>query len=113
MRLLRFAACGLLLLVGCTSAAAPGAGNVLDQVDKAYVAQAQSDLRNASVAEDAYFAQNGTYSTDLNALGVHPSSGMNMMVAQADASGYCIQAQHETSMWHYSKATGSTETGPC
>ena len=42
---------------------------------KANLAAIKSDLRNLATAEEAYFYTNGTYTSSLASLNVHPSPG--------------------------------------
>jgi type II secretory pathway pseudopilin PulG len=110
----RLGVASLLLLAGCSSAALPGADNALEQTDKAYQVQAEADLRNASNAEEAYFAENGTYTTDLAGAGFNPSGDVTVSVLQADAVGFCIQAVDGSgSTWHLRKSEGAMTDGPC
>lgn len=81
-----------LLLAACSSAGGPGANEVIDQLDEAKSVQLEAELRNVAVAEEAYFAQNDSYSTDINALGFEPSAGITVTVVSADASGFCAEA---------------------
>ena len=81
-----------LLLVSCSSAGAPGANEVIDQIDEAKRVQLEAELRNVAVADEAYFAQNESYSPDINALGVDQPAGITVAIVSADASGFCAEA---------------------
>ena len=48
--------------------------------EKAYMAAMKSDLRNLITAEEAYFADNTTYTTDKAALNYTESSGVTVTV---------------------------------
>ncbi len=105
----------LLALASCSSAAVPGAQDAIDQTDRAFRVQAESDLRNAANAEEAYFAQTGIYTTDMAALGVNSSGDVTLSAPQADAAGFCVQAVHVGSgtTWHFQKAEAAVADGPC
>jgi hypothetical protein len=108
-------AAAALLLTACSSAAEPGAGEVLGQVDKASAVEVEAALRNAALAEEAHFAQQGTYTTDVAALGVNPGPSVTLTVARADAADFCIQGVHariSDEVWHVSKG-GAPVRGPC
>jgi hypothetical protein len=109
------AAAAVLLFSACSSAAGPGAGDVLGQVDKASAVEVEAALRSAAVAEEAYFAQQGTYTTDVAALGVNPGPSVTLTAARADAADFCIQGTHARSPddpWHISKG-GAPARGGC
>jgi hypothetical protein len=103
------------LLAGCSSAALPGADTTLDQPAKAHRLQAEVDLRNAAMAQESYFAQHGSYTTDLGAAGFNPSSSTTVTVPQADPAGFCVQAVHADSgdTWHLRKTDLGPTSGPC
>ena len=72
--------------------------------EKAYMAAMKSDLRNIVTAEEAYFADNTTYTTDKTATGINftESAGVTATIA-VDAGppvGWSATAVH----------TGTTET---
>jgi hypothetical protein len=103
------------LVAGCSSAAAPRAGDVLGQVNKAYAVEVESALRNAAVGEEAYFAQQGTYTTDVAGLGLNPGPAVTLTVVRADATDFCIQGTHAQAadvLWHVSKGGAPTQ-GAC
>ncbi|MGH2694949.1 MAG: hypothetical protein ACRDJJ_09090 [Actinomycetota bacterium] len=105
----------IVLLSGCSSGTAPGSGDVLSQVNKAYAVEVEAALRNASVAEEAHFAQQGTYTTDIQALGVNPGPNVVLTVVRADATDFCIEGTHERAadaLWHVSKG-GAPSQGAC
>ena len=69
---------------------------------RSFNAAAQADLRNAATAQEAYFMDNGTYSSvTANLIGntymLFFSEGVNLTIvaASTDASGYVMRAWHE------------------
>ena len=86
--------CMLLLGSACSSAAAPGASNVVAQKDKATTLDVEAALRNAVLAEQTYFVETQTYTADLGELqqvGFDPS-GIEVRISRADATGFCIDS---------------------
>ncbi|MGH7557946.1 MAG: type IV pilin protein [Gemmatimonadota bacterium] len=65
--------------------------------EKAFDAAAKSDLRNAMTAQEAYFADNQTYSSDETLLEWQASQGVTLTVNAADATGYDMTAAHSSS----------------
>jgi prepilin-type N-terminal cleavage/methylation domain-containing protein len=59
---------------------------------KAKAATLKSDLRNLATAQEAYYYEWQSYSTDLTALNFRPSTGISITVAQADAAGWAASA---------------------
>ena len=55
---------------------------------KALVAKVKSDLRQVATAQEGYFYGSGTYTTDLNLLGLTPSPGVTLTVVSATVSGW-------------------------
>ncbi|MGH2817192.1 MAG: hypothetical protein ACRDJS_01880 [Actinomycetota bacterium] len=103
-----------LVPAACTSAGAPGGGDVLDQVDRAKVTQVETALSNAARGEEAHMATQGSYTTDVRALGANPPSDVTLTVTRADATDFCIEAIHTglDGSWHVT-STSSTAEGPC
>ncbi len=64
--------------------------------DKAYIAAMKTDLRNLATAEEGYFADNQTYSTDLSSTGVNftPSTNVTVTVNPASTKGWAATAKH-------------------
>lgn len=63
---------------------------------RAYDAQAQSDLRNAAVAEEAYFLDYESYSTAVEDLpGFVQSRGVSLRIARADGEQWAAVSYHE------------------
>ena len=103
----------------CTSAGLPGAGGALDQVDKAYQAEINVALTDASKAQQNYAASHGMYASDLSALvseyGLNVSPDITLTIARADASSYCVQATHAKAegAWHISPESPTPAAGAC
>lgn len=60
-----------------------------------YEVSMKSDLRNLAAAQEAYFADNLTYSTNSWNLDFTPSSGVYIEVVSADREGWGAIARHE------------------
>ena len=66
--------------------------------DKAYLAVLKSDLRNFVLAEEAYFADYGTYGTSTNvvtAVLFTSSKHVDLVSADGNGRGYSAEATHE------------------
>ena len=61
---------------------------------KAYLTSIKSDLRNLATAEEAYFYQNGTYSSNLIAINVNPSPGVTFTFGTVNGGGWGASATH-------------------
>jgi prepilin-type N-terminal cleavage/methylation domain-containing protein len=66
---------------------------------RSYNASAQADLRNAATAQEAYFVDNSTYTTDMSTLagttyGFFTSSNVTISCSDADTNGYSMTASH-------------------
>jgi len=61
---------------------------------KAYLTSIKSDLRNLATAEEAYFYQNGTYSSSLIAINVNPSPGVIFTFGTVTGGGWGASATH-------------------
>ena len=70
--------------------------------EKAYIASMKSDLRNLVTAQEAYFADNNTYTAVIGAGGVDlvPSSGVTVTTTADAGKGFDGKASH----------TGTTKT---
>jgi len=63
--------------------------------EKAVMAAMKSDLRNLATAEESYFYDQLSYTTDLaNLPSFRPSSGVTITVAQATMGGWSASAAH-------------------
>ena len=56
--------------------------------EKAYVASMKADLKNLVNAQEAYFADNQTYSSSLAAIGGAQSPGNTIAIGAATATGW-------------------------
>lgn len=66
---------------------------------RSYNSAAQSDLRNATTAQEAYFVDNSTYASDETNLigstyGLFISKDVTFEVVSADNTGYVMEAWH-------------------
>ena len=61
---------------------------------KAYVTSIKQDLRNLTTAQEAYFYQYATYTTDTVALQFHGSNGVRLTIPTATGSGWGATATH-------------------
>ena len=61
---------------------------------KAYVSSIKSDLRNLTTAQEAYFYQFATYTNDTLALNFHTSSGVQLTIPTATATGWSASGTH-------------------
>ena len=103
----------VVLAAGCSSAGLPGADDTLDQIDKAEQFVLESDLRQVAVAEEVYFAQNDTYTTDQSLLNLSVSEGVVITIARADATTFCAEATDGDATLHLSKDDPNPTEGPC
>ncbi|MCI0485737.1 MAG: hypothetical protein L0229_03965, partial [Blastocatellia bacterium] len=63
----------------------------------AFDAAAKSDLRNAMTAQEAFFADNQTYTTDETQLEWEASQGVTLTINSADGTGYDMTSSHSSS----------------
>jgi len=64
---------------------------------RGYNAACQSDIRNAATAEEAFYSDSLSYTTDNAALSVRgytPSSNVTVTVSAANSTGYSMTASH-------------------
>ncbi|MHB9112709.1 MAG: type IV pilin protein [Thermoleophilia bacterium] len=91
----------------------------LSQRQKGWDANAQSDLRNAAVAQESYFTDHSSYTRallDLDAEGYNKSADITLTPVSGDAAGYCMEAFHTSNaarVWSMSSATGDPQLGAC
>jgi len=86
---------------------------------RGHEAQVKSDLRNAAVAQEAYFAANSTYKSGTMISGTPPgfnaTTGVTV-VAAVGANTFQLTAQHSncsTNTWTFSSGTGQISGSPC
>jgi type IV pilus assembly protein PilA len=63
--------------------------------EKAYVSAMKSDLRNLAAAEEAYFADELTYTSNLTQLDFNETNQVNIGVGNADAKGWAATSTHD------------------
>ena len=63
--------------------------------EDAYVVTMKSDLRRLLVAEEAYFAEALTYSTDKAALDYNESTGVHVTITYNPGKGWNADATHD------------------
>ncbi len=73
--------------------------------EKAFDSAAKSDLRNSMSAQEAYFADNQTYTAVAN-LSITTSTGVNIG-GGGSAAGYSMTAKHGSSSKTFSVVVGS------
>jgi prepilin-type N-terminal cleavage/methylation domain-containing protein len=87
---------------------------------RGHEAQVKSDLRNAAVAEEAYFAANSTYFNGALSSGTPPGFNRTAQVsigASVTGNGtYTLSASHANCTgvtWTFSSVNGQIAGGPC
>ena len=68
--------------------------------DKANFAAVKSDLKNLSTAEESYFYEHRTYTTDLDSLKQRASRGVVLTIVNATPSGWAATAYHPAAWPH-------------
>lgn len=61
---------------------------------KANAASLRADLRNLVTAEEAYFYDNSTYTSDLTSLNMRVTSGVTVSFGAANAGGWAAKVTH-------------------
>lgn len=61
---------------------------------KANAAALKSDLRNMATAQEAYFYENGTYTTSIASLNFNPSPGVTFTFGVATPGGWSAVVTH-------------------
>jgi type IV pilus assembly protein PilA len=86
----------------------------LQQRNKAYDAQAKSDVRNMATAEEAWLTDHVAYTAvvaDLQSVGFRISGNTSAHAATANAAtSYCVQATSQSG--NVFKYNSATDTGP-
>ena len=62
--------------------------------EKAYVAAMKSDLRNMATSEEAYFADNQTYTKVLTAMNFTATTAVTATVTSASGTGWAANTTH-------------------
>jgi type IV pilus assembly protein PilA len=78
--------------------------------EKAYVASEKSDLRNLATAEESYFSDNQTYTTNQTNMNFTPSTGVTVSGMVADGKGWKADASHSATTRACHLAFGSQAT---
>ena len=108
---------GVLLILGIIAAIAIPVA--LNEHEKEFTAEVESDLKNAAVAEEVYFTEYATYTTSVEELeesGYQPTDGVEITVERANENRYCLEGRHEEmddDVWSYDSLRGSPRKGPC
>jgi len=115
---LALAMCSLLFLPGCFVTSGIATNEATEQVDKAQKLQVDVTLRQVAQAEEAYFAENGVYATDVASLGVTVPPEITVTITLPSAAEYCIQTVHsgladDSAVWHLSKTDPNIIEGVC
>lgn len=87
----------------------------LNQREKAWRMETVSDLRNAAVKAEEYFAENNTYAAFDPSSYAH-STDVSFTVAHADTLGYCINATNAKTpgvTQHFDSLLGRPTLGSC
>jgi prepilin-type N-terminal cleavage/methylation domain-containing protein len=88
----------------------------LEQRKKAWTRAAQSDLRNAAINAEMYFAENLTYA-GLGDADLHASGDDVLLVSATTATSYCLEADHsklpDSPDFHFDLDLGLAVPGPC
>jgi type IV pilus assembly protein PilA len=96
----------------------------LNQRQRAYVAQAESALKNAATAAESFATQNnGSYApggtavteAQLEGEGFRQVTGVQFSVVSATANAYCFEADHDAlgTDYFYSSNVGKPSTTVC
>ena len=86
---------------------------------RGHEAQVKSDLRNAAVAQEAYFAQKSTYFQGALAQGTPPGFNLTTGVTLTAAVGtndFTMTASHSncgSTTWTFQSTSGAIAGGPC
>ncbi len=88
--------------------------------ERAYKSEAQSDLKNTSIAMEAYFVDNNTYLAKVGITGTElPGYNKSGDITMASVSGtgtFTLTATHANctgKSWTFTSATGLLSTGDC
>lgn len=90
----------------------------LSQREKGWEANAQSDLRNAAVAQESYYVNNQSYADAgqeglLTAEGFNVSADVTFAISVGDPNGYCMTANHNSGgrTFTFDSTVGAPEPG--
>ena len=68
--------------------------SVMGIMEEGSTSAMKSDLRNLAAAEEAYFADNRTYTSDIVAVDVNISRAVTLIIHSADGTGWGATATH-------------------
>jgi len=87
---------------------------------RGHEAQIKSDLRNAAVAQEAYFAQSSAYKSGTMISGTPPgfnaTVGVTVVATVPTATSFTLSATHTNcgaTTWSFDSSTGQIAGGPC
>lgn len=88
----------VVVIIGLLAAIAiPKFGSVKN---KANFATMKTSIKNLGQAEEAYFADHGEYTADLDSLNFKPSPEMTLTVVEASRTGWSATITHPTTIPH-------------
>lgn len=79
---------------------------------KAYIAAMKSDLRNLATAQESYFSDNITYTSDLAAIGAGESQGVSIVISNVGGTGWSATGTHNATTKTCSIYFGTVTVGP-
>jgi type IV pilus assembly protein PilA len=90
----------------------------LNQRERAWNSNAQSDLRNAAIAQETYFTDNSSYTetlADLTGAGFNNSANVDFDIVTGTSTEYCMTAEHTAGgdQWELRSTTGAPAVGDC
>lgn len=90
----------------------------LNQREKGWEAAAKSALKAAAVAQESWFTENDSYTAteaNLEAEGFNQNADVALVIISADASGYCMSADHTAGgdIHYLDSDTGEINTTVC
>ena len=104
----------VMIIIGILAAIAIPA--YLSQRDNAQQKAAQANVREAATAEQAHYAQNGSYTNaiaDLNTQGFRQGSPTVTIASSSGGASYCVSATGGGQAYHMDQTTGAPATGGC
>ena len=87
----------VIIIIGILAAIA--IPSFLSQRKKGWEAAAKSELRNAAVAQESYFTEAASYTTnpaDLTTEGFNASSNVTLSLKTGNTTAYCMEAVHKS-----------------
>ena len=80
--------------------------------EKAYIAAMKSDLRNLATAQESYFSDNITYTSDLAAIGAGESQGVSIVISNVGGTGWSATGTHNATTKTCAIFFGTTTVAP-